>query len=274
MTRSKEHSQQLGWLKNEARLRRKTTPPCLTDKQVQFMLSQICDFKGYTKQEPNIDTMIKIRDSALIATNWIWFKRANEILRLKFGDLTLTDTQVMVNMLIEKKQKKYKICPYCEKEVKNSRKSNFCKICGNNIENLDLTVLGAKPEPKTKRKGIDFHFCKYLVTWFEVMHDYLNADLDSWLFPRYHNFSGKFLLHSKNHLTVQWYDKMLQRLEPTMTSAMFRYGGAEKYLNLGYSPRKVAEMGDWSNSQMPERYAQRKGLTPAQREFADDMRLI
>ena len=94
MTRSKEHSQQLGWLKNEARLRRKTTPPCLTDKQVQFMLSQICDFKDYTKQEPNIDTMIKIRDSALIATNWIWFKRANEILRIKFGDVTLTDTQV------------------------------------------------------------------------------------------------------------------------------------------------------------------------------------
>ncbi len=272
--RSKEWSQQLGWLKNEARLRRKDTPRCLRDEQVEQMLKKIINFKDYTKQEYNIDAMIKMRDCALIATNWIWFKRANEILSLRFGDVSITDTYVIVSMIIKKKQKRYKICPNHEKGIKNSKDSMFCKICGNNITNLDLTVFGTKPIPKPKRKRIDFLFCKYLVTWYEVMRDYLDADLDSWLFPRYHNFSGKFLLHKKKHLTVQWYDKMLQRLDPTMTSSIFRYGGAEKYLNLGYSPRDVADMGDWSNSQMPERYAERKGLTRAQREFADDIRVI
>lgn len=216
----------------------------------------------------------KIESIAIIATNWIWFKRANEILRLKFGDVTITEKEVIVNMLIEKKQKTYKICPNHEMEIKNSRKSKFCKECGSNIQNLDLTIVGVKPELTTKRKRKDFYFCKFIEWWHEIMRDKLNADQDSWLFPRYNNLSGKFLLHSKNHLTIQWYDKMLQRLDPTMTSSIFRYGGAEKYLMLGYTARKVAEMGDWSNSQMPEMYAKRKGLTPAQKEFADDMRVI
>ena len=274
MTRSKEHSEQLGWLKNEARRRRKNTPLCLTDQQVQLILKKIASFQGYTKQESNIDMMIKLRDIALIATNWIWFKRGNEILRLKFGDVTITDTHVMINVVIEKKQKTYKICPNHEKEIKNSKKSKFCKICGVNIENLELTVIGVNPEPKTKRKSRKFYFCKFLVDWYDIMRDQLGADLDSWLFPRYHNLAYKFLLHSKKPLTIQWYDKMLQRLDPTMTSAMFRYGGAEKFLDLGYTARKVADIGDWSNSQMPEIYAKRKGLTPAQKEFEDDMRFI
>ena len=80
MTRSKEHSEQLGWLKNEARRRRRDTPLCLTDKQVKLMLQKIYNFQGYTRQESEIDSMIKIRDQAIVATNWIWFKRLMKFL--------------------------------------------------------------------------------------------------------------------------------------------------------------------------------------------------
>ena len=166
-----------------------------------------------------------------------------------------------------------------ETQDKKPSKAQLKKILNHlNIKGKTLVLFlassGARIGETMQLKILDFDFCRFLVDWYKVMRDQLNADLDSWLFPRYHNFSGKFLLHSKKSLTIQWYDKMLQRLDPTMTSAMFRYGGAEKYLNLGYTPREVKEMGDWSNSQMPERYAERKGLTRAQREFADDVRVI
>jgi hypothetical protein len=53
---------------------------------------------------------------------------------------------------------------------------------------------------------------------------------------------------------------------------MFRYGGSEKFLQLGYSPLELAIVGDWESSLMPEVYARRKDLSVAQRRFAEDVR--
>lgn len=50
---------------------------------------------------------------------------------------------------------------------------------------------------------------------------------------------------------------------------MFRYGGTEKFLGLGYTPTDLKEIGDWGSSYMPEKYAERKGLTRTQRRFME-----
>ena len=73
-------------------------------------------------------------------------------------------------------------------------------------------------------------------------------------------------------MTVQNLDSILKRLDPKMKSCLFRYGGAEKYLALGYTPYELKEIGDWSSSKMPEVYAERKGITPTQRRWSEDIR--
>lgn len=73
-------------------------------------------------------------------------------------------------------------------------------------------------------------------------------------------------------MSIQNYDRILQRLDPKMTSSMFRYGGSEKFLQLGYTPTELKSIGDWESSRMPEIYAERKDLNIAQRRFAEDTR--
>lgn len=73
-------------------------------------------------------------------------------------------------------------------------------------------------------------------------------------------------------MTVSNLNRILQRLDPTMTSSLFRYGGAEKWLILGYTPHDLKEIGDWATSSMPEKYAEKKGISSAQREWSRDTR--
>jgi integrase len=260
-----------GWLKNKKRLARRDAPLTLTDGQVQKMIDDVEKMKGYTSLSEKEDRLIRYRDAALIATDWIFFKRGNEILHIRFGQVAITDKDLKVGIHIEKKQKRFRICPKCEPKVKNSLKSRFCKNCGDNISNVAPTVVGVKPELKTKTKRLDFPFCKYLVRWIKEIEK-LGAKPEWWVFPRFHYFSHSFLFVNDKPLSIQRFDQILQRLDPSMTSAMFRYGGAEKYLEMGYSPYEMKQIGDWNSSLMPERYADKKDLTKTQRQWSDDLR--
>lgn len=262
--------QELGWLKNKTRLQRRENAATLTDGQVQKLITTITQHPHYTKIEPEINELIKLRDKALIGTNWTWFKRGNEILHLRLGDITVTEQEVMISLLIEKKNKTYKICPNCT-EKKNSKKAKFCKVCGANLANTLQTETSKKTSRKVKTKNSKYLFCQPLLEWLKQL-DRLKLEPEAWLFPRYHYFSKAFLFYAENPLTIQRYDQILQRLDPTMTSALFRYGGAEKYLRLGYTPFELKEIGDWESSKMPELYADKKGLTTSQKKFAEDLR--
>jgi uncharacterized protein with PIN domain len=259
-----------GWLKNKDRLQRRENASTLTDNQVQKLIDTIDALPHYTKLDPEIDAVIRSRDKALIATNWTWFKRGNEILHLRLGDMTVTNEQVMISLLIEKKNKTYKICPSCA-EKKNSKEAKFCKVCGADITNTLETETGKKTHRRVKTKSSQFSFCKPILEWQRQLEK-LKLEPTAWMFPRYHYFSKGFLFYAPAPLTIQRYDQILQRLDPTMTSALFRYGGAEKYLRLGYTPFELKEIGDWESSKMPELYADKKGLTISQKKFADDLR--
>lgn len=91
------------------------------------------------------------------------------------------------------------------------------------------------------------------------------------LFPKYHYFGG--FRFDEPLKTVERLDQILQNLDPTMTSHMFRYGASERYLRMGYTPIDLKEIGDWASSKMPELYAEKKNLTPAQKRFSNDSRV-
>ena len=261
-----------GWLVNSDRKARRDRANTFTDQNALELINKIETIPRYVspKLGSEINNLLRLRDKALISVNWIWFKRGGEVLGLKRKDIALTDREILVTFHIQKKQKRYKFCPKCE--TKNGYRSNFCRKCKTDLQRVKVRREG-EPRIVTKRKTLKHKFTGYILEWLREF-DALTEDKESWFFPalRVVFTSAYFDFKSEKPMTIQNFDRILKRLDPKMTSCLFRYGGAEKYLVLGYTPYELKEIGDWSSSKMPEIYAERKGITPAQRRWSEDVR--
>ena len=276
--------QKHGWLTNPARRLRRDRANTFTDKHAETLLTKIDETPHYISKvfvSEELDNLMRLRDKALISLNWIFFKRASEVLGLKRKDVQLTSRELLVTFSIRKKKKRMKICPSCEE--KNGFKNSFCRSCSLDLKDVPVIALG-ETKIITKRKTLEYHFTKHIVNWLQEFDKQTN-DKESWLFPPLQvvfNFAffdfHRIRVNKKTgepfttSMSIQNYDRILQRLDPKMTSSMFRYGGAEKYLLLGYTPTELKSVGDWDSSRMPEIYAERKDLSVAQRRFAEDTR--
>jgi len=173
---------------------------------------------------------------------------------------------VSVTFRINKKARLVLICQDCMQE--NSIRAKFCRECGVDITRVEPIVKGKPSFLVTKNKAVE-HFCsRHFLTWITELRN-LECAENSYIFPPYNRFKNGFLFHK--HLTTQRFDQVLQKLDSPLTSHMFRYGAAEKYLRRGYSLSDLMEIGDWASITMPKRYAEKKGLTEAQRRFAVDV---
>ena len=261
-----------GWLANPERKARRNRANTFTNQDALRLIKEIDSNSDYVspKLDSEFDRLLRLRDKALIATSWIWFKRGGEVLGLKRKDVALTDQEILVTFSIQKKQKRCRICPTCE--TKNGFRSKYCRECKADLSQIEMNQEG-NVYIVTKRKTLHNKFTQYLVDWLTEF-DKLTEAKEGWFFPalRVVFTSAYFDFGSQRHMTVQNFDRILKRLDPNMTSCLFRYGGAEKYLVLGYTPYELKEIGDWSSSKMPEVYAERKGITPAQRRWSEDVR--
>jgi hypothetical protein len=116
---------------------------------------------------------------------------------------------------------------------------------------------------------MEYWACPYIARWVEALKS-LGCGREGYVFPPFNYIADTFLF--VRHLTVQRFNQILQRLDSTLTSHMFRYGVAEKFLRLDYTPYDLKEIGDWSSTHMPETYAKRMGLTRSQTKFMKDTR--
>ena len=259
-----------GWLANRERKARRDRANSFTNQDALKLITKIDAIPAYvsTKLDSRFDSLLRLRDKALIATSWIWFKRAGEVLGLTREDIALTNRELLVTFQIQKKQKRSKICFRCK--TRNGVKSKYCWECKADLKTVEISQEG-NVYVVTKRKTLRNRFTKYVVDWLLEL-DKLTKK--GWFFPalRVAFTSAYFDFNSINPMTVQNFDRILKRLDPKMTSCLFRYGGAEKYLVLGYTPYELKEIGDWSSSKMPEVYAERKGITPAQKRWSEDQR--
>ena len=264
-----------GWLKNPERRERREQPMTLIDRHVMQLIESIERMEEYTKLDHRYDRLIRMRDKALIAQAWIFFKRANENLRVKLKDVYYDRSELMITFHVRKKGRKRKICPVCGEE--NAGKALFCKKCGSSIRDVEPKTIWPPEITVTKRKSLEYPFCHYVVDWVEAYRK-IAPSLDAFLYPSFtFKVAGNLVIQGFNyykHITVDRFNQILQRLDPTLTSHMFRYGHTEKLLRLGYTPHELKEIGDWESSRMPEIYAKRKGLTKPQKEFSRDIRMI
>jgi integrase len=259
-----------GWLTNPKRKARRDRANTFTNQDALKLINKIDAIPAYVsaKLDSRFDRLLRLRDKALIAVSWVWFKRAGEVLGLRREDVALTDRELLVTFRIQKKQKRYKICFRCK--TRNGVKSNYCRKCQAELKEVEISQEG-KVHIVTKRKTLRNEFTKYIIDW---LNEFDKLTRMGWFFPplRVVFTSAYFDFNSINPMSIQNFDRILKRLDPKMTSCLFRYGGAEKYLVLGYTPYELKEIGDWSSSKMPEVYAERKGITSVQKRWSEDIR--
>lgn len=262
----------MGWLTNSQRRALKEQPLSITDQTVQELLQAIDSFDWYVSPRlgEDIDRLVRMRDKALISTTWLFFKRGGEVLRLKRRDMFYDDSYLYVTFAISKKLRRYKQCKVCS--MINGAANLYCRGCGSSLEGVEVMARAASDIIKTKRKTLRNPFTIHVLQWLQAYDKAVSRDVSAYLFPALTVRLNCAVWRLDQPMTIQNFDRILQRLNPALTSCLFRYGGAEKYLMLGYSPYELKEIGDWETSVMPEIYARRKGLTEAQRRWSNDYR--
>ena len=243
-----------GWLVNKKRRARRDRINTLTNSDVMKLITAIDKAKNYTKYHQDIDKLIRLRDKAVIALGWMFFKRGNELLGVRVGQAEIifktkndkTEEYLVVQFVIQKKKKYRKFCPYCEtrsKPTSNAKDANFCRNCGNSLTEVVPVSVGKDSDPIPKSKLLSYLFCKYVVEWLDYVKT-KKVDKENFLFPPYKRWLGFRFGHGEEksenslyHITVQRLNQILQRLDPTLTSSMFRYGHTTTLLSWFYSLR-------------------------------------
>lgn len=271
-----------GWLTNPERRERRNRQFTLTLEDIEELLQKIQSAEKYTLLDPDTDQMFRCRDQAMIALAWIFFKRGGEDLRLRLRDVSIKDARLSVSFNVEKKRKYFLVCSVCGYE--NRRRSRvdgmgnlvYCSKCRTDLRNA-IRITKSEKYVATLRKTVRYSLVKYVTQWIRIASMANGEDRDAWLFPSFKFFGREFLWKADNPMTIQNFDHLLQRLDPSLSSCMFRYGRTEVLADARdkkgrhiYSMRDLQQIGNWESEAMPSRYAERKGLTESQIRFEED----
>lgn len=272
-----------GWLTNLKRKERRDSLDTFTKENALQLITQIEEHPRYIskylrEQQPELENLLKKRDIAIIAIGTIFFKRGGEILGLRNKDVRYDNRNLYATFTIEKKNKSKKICK-CGQS--NGIKARFCKNCALPLDDIPINTE-YKIFRSKKRKTRKDEFVPYVIEWCDIVKQLTPLE-DAWFFPplqvvfdnSYFDFTREHFDKRRNRpahsgMTVQNLDRILQRLDPTMTSSMFRYGITEQLLNEGVSLMALKKIGDWSSTKMPEIYAHRLEMTEEERRWSDN----
>jgi len=130
--------------------------------------------------------------------------------------------------------------------------------------------MGKEDSVFTKRKSMAFEFCRIFVEWIRTLTE-MELPPETYVFPPFKCFEG-YCFDFDNHITRGRFTQILQRLDSSLFTHLFRYGAGEKYLLLGYTREELEDIGDWSDSRMPKIYAKRAGVSPAEERWSKDPR--
>jgi integrase len=245
----------------------------MTDTHVRRLIEQVERLNPYTRTGGPTDRALRLRDKALISMLWVFTKRATEVLSVRFTDIYYDEGKLAVTFKILKKKRRRRVCPACRST--NALKALYCLVCGTRLESAEIVEVG-REQVVVKEKDLAYPYVEHILRWVEYARRRLGAPVEGYLFAPHITRIGlpKGVFDWGRHITVKHLDRILQRLDPTVTSHHFRYGNAEKYLRFGYTPWEVAQIGDWASSKMPEEYARRKGLTPTLEKWRRDIRTL
>lgn len=254
-----------GWFKTDIAREFKDKPYPLTEDEAYHICEAILRVDAY-KVPNEYKSLLRYRDSALVAILWLFFKRANEVLGIKMSDISFENLKLNIAFSIQKKVKRFKVCPKCKE--RSSLDSGYCKKCSNPLgEDTIKTKEASSPKRVIKRKIATNRFVSFIQTWY---NERLKLGKEGYLFPPLHVLrDGKgygFDINRKMCTTTLW--KILKRYSPALCPHLFRYAGTKWLLKVTQGRiRLVQKAGDWSSPAPIENYAHSIGETEEDIEF-------
>lgn len=257
-----------GWLVNKKRRERRDHADTMTAEYVEGLISKIQGMESYSMHG---DTYLRLRDIAFIVICWMFARRPSEVLELKVSDIKQSGPSLAFFFKAKKKLKRRKICPGCSES--NARKSIACWKCAADLKDVQPSIIG---DPSlqyfTLYKNKDYPFCIHILNWLAMLKE-LGAEDSSYMFAPFYASGNCF--NFNKHISRRWISETLSELDPTLTACLFRPGGIEYMLKLKnkdgtprYSRADVREIVHLAKEDTVNVYADRKGLTDAQRRFA------
>lgn len=272
-----EQKYKVGWLQVPERADRRNQNETLTPRDIELLLAKVKTISGYSKLHPDTDQIVRLRDAAVIALWWLFFKRGGEVLSVLAKNVDVAEDKLVVRYELEKKRHFVLVCKCGYENNRRDRKNRdgawiACKKCGVSLETAARQSKSDKVE-SLKRRTLKDPFCQYVLDWKTLV-----PQEAKWFFPKFQFFKNSFVWDSQKPLTVQWFDKMLQRLDYSLTSHMARYGHTEVLFRAktpGGSPKynvhTITQRGDWESYAMPMRYAKRKSISEDEAKMEDDV---
>jgi hypothetical protein len=271
---SNEASRRPGGAQLATRVRRDSSNTLVYADVLRY-LETIKTTKSWADEsQPQLDQVLRMRDSALIAGAWLYIPRRTELVSLKLGALLFTD-ELRTEFLISKKARRVKICERCGArnagKVRNENKalpfqpSAFCSVCGQDISGTPLTVIAGRMVKKSLAISMKEPLTAYIVTWANWLWKRGATD-DSWLFPGVDKSMRGF--DPRRHLSGKRFYQICRRLDDSLTPHIFRYGHCEALLRMRdknglpmFSHSEISEIIGWSSTAMVDLYSMRHGLT-------------
>ncbi len=260
-----------GWLINKERRDRRDHADTMTLEYISWLIEKIQNMETYSLHG---DIYLRLRDIAFIVIAWMFARRPSEVLELRVSDIKQSGPALAFFFKAKKKLKRYKVCPSCAD--KNASKALFCKKCATPLKDVQPSMIG---DPSlqyfTLYKNKEYSLCVHIMDWLKLARE-LGADDSSYLFPPY-NTGGECFLFDK-HITRRWMSDTLSRIDPTLTTCLFRPGGIE-YMQKQkkpdgtrkYTDSDIRDIVRLSSERMVRVYGDRKGLSDAQQRFAEDV---
>lgn len=274
-----------GWMSNSTSRRNHTDLPTkvrrdssntLVYSDVEKYLGIIRDARHWASEsEPQLDGVLRMRDSAMLAAAWLFIGRRNELVSIKLGDLLFTADSLEAKLQVEKKKRNIKVCPQCG--TKNAAKAHnqnpavpfqitaHCSVCGSDISAVPLTPVPGRLAQKHITVSLKEPLTAYIATWTDYLWKHGARD-ESWLFPRV--APNMLSLWLDQHISGDVFWLLCKRLDPSLTCHTWRYGHTEALLRMRdknglpmFSHSEICELVGWSSTAMVDLYSLRSGLT-------------
>jgi integrase len=190
---------------DKQRTERKTV---VTDLEFQEMLKTA---------ETMQDKYMRLRAKAVLCILRLTGKRRGEVAALEFNDVKVENNFLHISFVLEKKRKRFKICPACE--TRNMSKALFCAKCGFNLENVAKQRKG-RPTTSTKSIPLSDPLTGPIIEYM----DYLKTREPSvkFLFPSARNVFGHYVILPNKHLNGRHIFNIVRGLTTNCWPHLFR----------------------------------------------------
>ena len=163
------------------------------------------------------DEYMRLRAKAVLCVLRLCGKRRGEVARVELGDVKVENNFLHITFTLEKKRKRFKICPACQ--TRNMAKAQFCVKCGVGLTDVQVQRSN-KPFPSTKSIPRSDVLTGPIVEYV----DYLKSRQPDvkFLFPSARNVFGHYVILPNKHLNGKSIFNIVRGLSENCWPHLFR----------------------------------------------------